>query len=237
MPDDRPLTDDRALSQLADGELGDRAAAETMRATPDDSDARERFNSHLRLRLLTADWRERTGPPATFLRMSVLRTSAPASRPAVGVLAATLAGGLLVLAGVWAGRQTAPETAAPLADFAPSEVISPDRRRQVAEVFAFHESVAGPLDWYAADDEAIRLGTSPPRNDDHAAGRPIAVVLRLAAGGSGAAHECVIVCCDGVPVTIPLPQRDPAAPSARLYLSPSLGREGVAEAAAGEVIR
>ncbi|MGE5192775.1 MAG: hypothetical protein ACM3U2_09750, partial [Deltaproteobacteria bacterium] len=143
------------------------------------------------------------------------------------LLVASVVGGLLVVLGVWIGKSShvAPLTVAP--DLrTPQYVVSPSQRQQIAQVFAFHESVAGPLKCFAADDQAIEI---TPADAEAQAARPLAVVLRLTAEGSARplSHEYVIVCRQGVPVAISLPHGDPRFPPVRLYLSPAMEKDGV----------
>jgi len=98
--------------------------------------------------------------------------------------------------------------------------------RQVAMVFALHESVAGPLAWYAADDETIRLASA---GGTEAAQTPIAVLLKLglagpdaarSTGSGQAARTLVIVCREDRPTVIELPAESPGQAGLRVYLTP-----------------
>jgi len=99
----------------------------------------------------------------------------------------------------------------------------------VAKVFAMHESVAGPLAWYAADDQNIKLASA---RGTEASSRPIAVLLRLApASPDGAVHTYVIVCREGEASAIELPSDSPQAPGMKVYLTPQsvVGESGSIE--------
>ena len=154
---------------------------------------------------------------------------------------AACVGGLLVLAGVWAagwmarpaepGRQGLVAQAPP-AGYA--DQVTPEQMRQVAKVFALHESVAGPLAWYAADDRNIRLASARPAE----AGLPlIAVLLRLESAAPGAAvsapsassgqarsgqaaRTIMIVCREDAPTVIELPAEMAGQAGLRVYLAP-----------------
>ena len=96
--------------------------------------------------------------------------------------------------------------------------VTPEQMRQVAKVFALHESVAGPLAWYAADDQNIRLASARDEQIGHA---PIAVLLKLDPARSGAAaRTLVIVCRDQQPAVIELPSGSPDLRGVRVYLAP-----------------
>jgi hypothetical protein len=215
--------DDVQLSQLCDGELDNRDMVRTLLGVLDDESARSRLLEQLKLRELTAPWREQA--PATAV-------SSPRPAPARGegeitrhlrsltTIAATLAGGLLVGVGAWLGSHFA-QGPGPVArnDLKPLHhaVVSPVQREQVAKVFAFHESVAGPLQWYASDDQEIELNAADASDRNK---QPVAAVLRLTSVGAKPwSREYVVVCRDHVPVTIPLPHSDSQLPPARLYLS------------------
>ena len=91
----------------------------------------------------------------------------------------------------------------------PVVIVSPEQRREIARAFALHESVAGPLSWYAADDSTIQVA---PAQKGESLRQPIAVVLAADAGfvvskRRGARPKTyVIVCRDNDAATIELPQ-------------------------------
>jgi hypothetical protein len=229
--------DDEILSQLADGELAHDKTVATLLGVLDHEESRDRLRKHLQLRQMTSAWRSQT-PVGELTLIAPSAAATPLTSPAGGrargqrqhginFLGATLAGGLLVALGVWMGKSS-PVVPVPI-DAGPDTqafVMSPGQRQQIAQVFAFHESVAGPLKCYATDDKAVEVAPADPETQS---ARPLAVVLRLTADGSprSAGHEYVIVCRQGVPVAIPLPHGDSSAPQGRLYLSPVVDREGV----------
>jgi len=143
-------------------------------------------------------------------------------------MVASVVGGLLVLLGVWVGKSSH-VSLPPIIDHSSQLVVSPGQRQQIAQVFAFHESVAGPLKCFAADDQAIEV---TPADAETQTARPLAVVLRLTTEGGprSLSHEYVIVCRQGVPVAIALPHGDARFPPGRLYLSPAMeqGKVGLA---------
>ena len=220
---------DVQLSQLCDGELDNREMVQTLLGVLDDESARGRLQEQLKLRELMAPWRERT---PSIPGAATATAPSPRPSPARGegeitrhlrsltTIAATLAGGLLVGVGAWLGSHFA-QGPAPIAQNRLHQlqhaVISPVQREQVAKVFAFHESVAGPLQWYASDDQEIELSAADANERDK---QPVAAVLRLTSVGAKPwSREYVVVCRDHVPVTIPLPHSDSRLPPARLYLA------------------
>jgi hypothetical protein len=234
--------DDAILSQLADGELAQDETVATLLAALDSEESRGRLRKHLQLRQMTSAWRAQKptselAPPAPPAASTPLK-SPPLKSPGGGrshgqrthgmnFLAASVAGGLLVALGVWMGRSSHVALVPFNADVGMQALaMSASQRQQIAQVFAFHESVAGPLKCYATDDKAVEVAPADPETQS---ARPLAVVLRLTADGSprSAAHEYVIVCRQGVPVAIPLPHGDSTSPRGRLYLSPVVDREGV----------
>ena len=90
----------------------------------------------------------------------------------------------------------------------PVVIVTPEQRREIARAFALHESVAGPLSWYAADDSTIQVA---PAEKGETLRQPIAVVLRLTQDLSVQAAKpsppktYVIVCRNNDAATIELP--------------------------------
>jgi len=208
---------DMLLSQLADGELAGAEANALLLAALDDPELRQKLKEMLRLRQATAAWRDQqpsrpvmvlTAPRAARRRWFGWRLG--------GYAVAACLGGLLVIAGFWAAGAGRPGLVLP------STVarVTPEQMQQVARVFALHESVAGPLAWYAADDDNIRVASA---EGSETGNRPVAVLLRLepaAAGGPGAARTYVIVCRERQSATIDLPDDLPGAAGLRVYLAP-----------------
>ncbi len=229
--------DDEILSQLADGELAHDETVATLLGVLDNAESRDRLRRHLQLRRMTAAWRSQKpagelalpGPSAasTPLKSSAEGRAHGQRQHGLNLLTATLAGGLLVALGVWMGKSS-PVAIVPFNSDPGTQplAMNASQRQQIAQVFAFHESVAGPLKCYATDDKAVEVA---PADFETQSARPLAVVLRLTADGSprSAGHEYVIVCRQGVPVAIPLPHGDSSAPQGRLYMSPVVDREGV----------
>ena len=211
--------DEILMSQLADGELSSDQANELLLSVLDAPAEREKLKGLLRLRQTTVGWRTRQPPrpvmvvaerPRTFHRSRMARHMG-------GLAVAACVGGLLALAGIWAAgwlgspvRQTYrwPTVAQ----------VTPEQMRQVAMIFALHESVAGPLAWYAADDQNIRLASA---GGTEASQAPIAVLLKLGpAGPDTAARTLVIVCREDRPAVIELPAESPGQAGLRVYLAP-----------------
>ena len=95
--------------------------------------------------------------------------------------------------------------------------VTPEQMQQVAKVFALHESVAGPLAWYAADDQNIRLASARGAATGQS---PIAVLLRLESDVPGSvARTLVIVCREDAPAVIELPADEAGL---RVYLAPKI---------------
>lgn len=212
--------DDTRLSQLADGELPHDQCVRTLLAVLEDETLRERLHQQLQLRDMTAAWRSQGATITVDLPPTpVTKPAAPAQREgwhAGSVLMASIVGGVLVLAGVWLGKGT-PDAGRPVA-----QTIAPAQKDVIAKVFAFHESVAGPLKAYVADENAVELATA---EDSDASARPLAMLLRLTTAGKS--HDYVVVCRQDMPVTIPLPKGDGHAPAGKLFLSPEIDKNEV----------
>lgn len=163
--------------------------------------------------------------PAVAVRPAAgpARTETRHWRGLAGLAAAAALGGLLVAGGFYLGARlgegqgagpvagqpqepaAAPRSMTP-EDARPQFAVTPAQRREIARVFALHESVAGPLSWYAADDSSIELGAA---DKQEASRRPIAVVLRLvpaASCGQGGPKTYVIVCRSDDTAAIELPK-------------------------------
>ena len=198
--------DESLLSQLADGELDSDRANDVLLDVLDTPALCERLKTQLRLRRGLAPWR--TQEPAR----PVVALQAPISkhRPGVGswrlgsLAAAAMIGGALVLAGSWITGRGGRPPAMDRPHVVP--VVSPQTRREVAGAFALHESVAGPLKWYAADDRKIQVAAA---RDVEASGNPVAILLRLAPTGS-VARSYVVVCRNGQYADVDLPASDGA---------------------------
>jgi len=211
--------DEIRMSQLADGELSSDQANELLLSVLDVPADQEKLKALLLFRQTTAGWRTRQPPrpvmvlaerPRTFRRSRMARH--------MGSLAvAACVGGLLALAGIWgAGRLGGPVRQT--YRWPTVAQVTPEQMQNVAMVFALHESVAGPLAWYAADDQNIRLASA---GGTEAGQTPIAVLLKLGpAGPDGAARTLVIVCREDRPAVIELPAESPGRAGLRVYLAP-----------------
>ena len=228
--------DDILLSQLADGELSSDQANQLLLNVLDDASQRQKLKGLLRLRQMTVGWRTRE-PQGPVMAGAEPCHSFGRNRAAWrlgGLAVAACVGGLLVLAGVWAAGivgnsepSRSPWQVAPGLDAPPALVeVSPEQMQQVAKVFALHESVAGPLAWYADDDQNIRLASAKGAEVSQT---PIGVLLKLESATPGAADAAVprkgvrtlvIVCRNDQPTVIELPAQTPDKSGLRVYLSP-----------------
>jgi len=220
--------DEIRMSQLADGELASDQANDLLLDVLDAPAQREKLKTMLRLRRAMVGWRTQQ-PQRTVVVVSQqrhLHRRWRITRRLSNLAVAACVGGLLVLTGIWAsgwlGSPIRSEhqwqiTPGPDALSAAAQV-SPGQMQQVAKVFALHESVAGPLAWYAADDQNVRLASARGAEAGQA---PIGVLLRLdgAANGSGA-RTLVIVCRNDEPAVIELPAESAGRPALRVYLTP-----------------
>lgn len=219
----KETTNDNVLSELVDGELSCDQTNEVLLSVLDDEPARERLKSHLRLRQAYQPWRDQQ----LLQSVSVISQQTPAPRRGGSIrrlgslAAAAVIGGLLVTAGFWAASHMGKVPVA--SDSSASAVVMPEQMRQVASVFALHESVAGPLKWYAADDQKIQLASA---RGGQAGQKPVAVLFRLGPAGAESAQmrSYIIVCRDKESATIEFPQAGGAS-TVRMHLLPDL-RDG-----------
>jgi len=218
--------DEILMSQLVDGELPSDQANELLSGVLDDADKRESLKELLRLRQATAAWRARqptkpilamTDQPRSFRRNRLVWRMG-------GLAVAACIGGLLVLTGVWAAgwvlnpvRPAHQWQVSPAPDSPTSLArVSPEQMRQVAQAFELHESVAGPLAWYADDDQNIQLASAQGAQS----GQPIAVLLRLEGEAASPSRTLIIVCREDSPAVIELPSETPSQTGLRVYLAP-----------------
>lgn len=210
------------MSQMADGELTGDQTNELLLNVLDAPDEREKLKQVINLRRVTSAWRLRQ-PDRPMVIVSQKPTIFHHRRLMwrLGSMAvAACVGGLLVLAGLWAAggfgaRQV--QTLGPDSSLATS--VTTEQMQQVAKVFALHESVAGPLAWYAADDQNIRLASARGTEVSQA---PIGVLLKLESATPGTtARTLVIVCRNDQPAVIELPAEIAGQAGLRVYLMPS----------------
>ncbi|KPJ55842.1 MAG: hypothetical protein AMS16_03535 [Planctomycetes bacterium DG_58] len=214
--------DEALLSQLVDGELTSDRQNEVLAAVLDDAEACEKLKTHLRLRRLTDDWRrqEPTGVVTLTHVSAAPRAEASWARRLAPLAAAAVIGATLVTGGFLLARHGKQFTGT-----GESVLVTRAERRQIAEVFRFHELAAGPLRWYAADDGNVLLGSAV---ETEAVGKPVAVLLRLASAAADAvpAKTYVIVCRDSQSANIELPESEGTGAPVRLFLMPA-ARQGV----------
>lgn len=207
------------FSQLTDGELPSDEVNALLLETLDDPAGRQRLRAMLELRQATRAWRQAAPAAPVIVAQGPLRVHRRRAWRLGGLAAAAMIGGLLVLAGFWAGgfnRNSGGSPSSPVA-VAPSASVSPEQMRQVASVFALHESVAGPLAWYAADDQTIKLASI---GGVEASNKPVAVLLRLVPTGPGGTPKTyVFVCREKEGANIELPAEGGGG-SLRVYLAP-----------------
>ncbi len=219
--------DEILFSQLADGELPSDEANDLLLNVLDVPAQREKLKALLRLRQATAGWRAKQ-PQRPVMIVSERPRTPHNTRGwrASGLAVAACLGGMLALAGIWAGgwlgkpaHPVNPWQVAPGPDAAPGAAqVSPEQMQQVANIFALHESVAGPLAWYAADDQNIRLASARGTDVSQA---PIGVLLKLGSTTPGvAARTLVIVCRNDQPAVIELPPETGGQAGLRVYLTP-----------------
>ncbi len=215
--------EDIELSELVDGELDSDRGNRVLLSVLDDPESRGRLKGFLQMRESLSPWRRQGEPPA-----HVATTRSPRPRYAAGVwpvarfAAAAVLGGVLVTAGFLTtdrdGRyERAPGLELPWTPHA----LAVDELRQAASVFAFHESVAGPLTWYAADDQTISL---QPRPSDRHEGVPVAVFLHLSSDRDSptSVGNYVVICREGERVRVRFPYTDAPMHFTDIELTPRL---------------
>lgn len=210
---------DILLSQLADGEMETDRANKCLLDVLDDADARERLKEHLQLRLALAPWRSRR-PETTLIAAGDAgrqANRAPAWRRIMPLAAAAVIGAMLVVSGFLVARRPGPKA---VATTVVAARVTPEQMHRIAEVFDLHESVAGPLEWYAAGERNVRLASASPTERVR---RPVAILLRLApaSGGSTPPGSYVVVCRDGGSAEVELPESIDGGSGLRLRLMPS----------------
>jgi hypothetical protein len=202
-----PEERDLLFSQLVDGELhvdeANRVLGEVLDELADGGDDGKvcrRLKAMLQTRQALAPWRQQEPPPAIVALQPLSAMSARHHFARwTSLVAAALLGGVLVAGGYYLGGQRgAPSTSGPLAGRA-TTILTADERQEIARAFSLHESVLGPLSWYAVDDETIQVA---PARDGDSLPRPIAVVLQFTREQPSSSRETalpktyVIVCRD-----------------------------------------
>ena len=214
--------DDLWMSELADGQLDSDRANELLLGVLEDPPRRRRLAEMLRLRQMTTTWRTQRPAMAPLVVIAAARPAGHGAWAVARLAMAACVGGLLVMGGLWAStrleRPAPPGATVADAAGAAARGVSSEQMQQVASVFELHESVAGPLAWYAADEQSVRV---EPASADAPRRTPIAVLLRL--GNAGTARSLVIVCRDDQPAVIDLPE-SPDRPGLRVYLWPRQGK-------------
>jgi hypothetical protein len=199
------------LSQLVDGELPAEQANQVLAEmlgeladVLDNSEACRRLKAMLDLRRAMSTWRQQENPRAivTPALAHPARNVSRSSWRVVNLATAALLGGVLVAGGFYLGTRLGGERADASIAQRPVIVVTPEQRREIAQAFALHESVVGPLSWYVADDATIQVA---PAQSGEKSQQPIAVVLRLAPAQLSKSKESktyVIVCRSNDAATI-----------------------------------
>jgi hypothetical protein len=197
------------LSQLVDGELPAEQANQVLADVLNElahvlsgSESAWQLHQMLASRQVFAPWR-RQELPKTIVALPSPRLAdraSPFGWRLIGLASAAVLGGVLVAAGFFLRGQLGIERAPVAVAQQPAVIVTPQQRREIARVFALHESVAGPLSWYAADETTIQVA---PAQKGETMLPPIAVVLRLTRDASspdprnGGPKTYVIVCRNG----------------------------------------
>jgi hypothetical protein len=231
------------LSRLVDNELPDHQAVEVLMAALEDAESREQLKAMLTLRQAMQRWR-RQEPPRAIVAVPPVPPAETVSyggwRP-MTLAAAAILGAVLVTCGFYLGGWLSVDRSATASNLPSAKVkpqspvasdqqrrvvlVTPEERSEIARAFALHESVAGPLSWYAADETTIQVA---PIQQGEKLEQPIAVVLRLAAAEGCQSNESktyVIVCRDNDPAVIELPQLTAVGPAHLRLLSTVAGGE------------
>ncbi len=156
------------------------------------------------------------------------KTIGPTCRPTrlahtgqlVGLATAAMIGGLLVMGGFWLARPDRTATATNGRYDLPVN-ISAEAVRQAAGAFALHESVGGPLKWYAADEQRIQFAAI---DDKTPAGKPVTIFLEVKPAGrpDTAPRSYVIICREGEQAALDFPPAGAGQPAVRVHLIPAV---------------
>lgn len=215
-------TNDEALmSHFVDGELPSDQANALLLSVLDHPESRETLKDLLRLRQATEEWRSKSParPVLVVAPQPIVKRRTRGMWRAGSMALAACVGGLLVLTGIWAagGFRGGPAGAGP----GKTEQVlrvSADQIQHVATAFELHESVAGPLAWYADDEQNIRVAAAKPTD---ARRTPVGVLLRLASSDPNVpARTLVIVCRQDQPAVIDLPRESGGRDALRVCLTP-----------------
>jgi hypothetical protein len=219
------------FSQLVDGELPlDQAnqvladvLGELARA-PRSAEAAEHLGAMLHSRQALNPWR-RQHPPKPIVALPPPPAAGKTAHFAwrlTSLAAAALLGGILVAGGFCLRGQIGAGQPVVTAAGQPAVIVTPEERREIAQAFALHESVAGPLSWYATDDATIQVA---PAQKGEPMRQPIAIVLRLtrelsSPGCTRMAPKTYVIVCRNGDAAIQLPQ-SAVAKTMRLRLLPT----------------
>lgn len=166
------------LSQLVDGELSADQANKVLADALANPDVGKKLSAMIQLRQAMDPWRKQE-PPKAIVALTPAQpvSGAPHFRRRLLSLAtAAVLGGILVAGGFYLGNRHGNTSLTLPSGNSPMVIVTPEERGEIARAFSLHESVAGPLSWYAADDSTIQVA---PARKGEVMRQPIAVVLRL----------------------------------------------------------
>jgi hypothetical protein len=240
------------LSQLIDNELPVEQANQTLYGALDElghvilqSESCACLKNMLQLRLAMERWRDQQPerPMVALATSPIAEDSSRLGRRLASFATAAMLGGILVAGGFYLGSffngSRSGESVARRSDTASQQtkvsvdatvqspvIVTPEQRHEIAKVFALHESVVGPLNWYASDDVTIQVA---PAEQGEKLQQPVAVVLRMSPlqpSQQEKAKTYVIVCRNNDPSAIELPHTA-SAKTVRLRLLPKATDHGV----------
>lgn len=216
-----------AISRLVDGELSSEEANLLLGEILQDRHLRHELQRELRLRSILQPWRMQTDGRIADRRLdSFAPDRSTSTKPAdsrrepgrmtTRNLGGLLLGGLLVLAGFLIAQFTTerpdfaemPHPGVSSLEkeefFSPNWLITPEKKRQIEETFAQHESLLGPLALLVDSENTVQLDEARPPLENNS---PIAIVLRMRnlSHAGNEVHEYVVVCREEKSAVIELP--------------------------------
>jgi len=233
-------TNHELLSMFVDGELDHEQSNQLLQSTLENEDDCIHLKELLQIRSLFGYWRkieptretERMIPapssslsPESHFKVGALKQSSSLPGNEWGrVMIAAALGGVLVFGGMLA-TQFGKKNVSPIIvhenrnshndGFIPRSISQLDVK-QISQVFAFQESVAGPLSWYGADENSIQLKVASKEN---AKGPPLAILLHWK--GDKFVKSYMIVCRNRVSMDVTLPHFFPNQKGLTIHLEPA----------------
>lgn len=204
------VIDEQQLSELADGELSADEFCRVLVDVLDDQQSQAKLREFLRLRVLLSSWRclDPNLVVTGTLEKPAVRNHRSRWSQLLRLCAAAMVGGVLAMAGDLLFLQKNGENIVerPPQQTNETMVVTAKQMQELAQVFAFHQSVAGPLKWYAAGADTVQLASAAESAPN---GRPVAVKLRVrfaqSARFAAVTKEYEIVCREHEPAIIHLP--------------------------------